>query len=495
MDEILTPQQMGLADKYTIEGGVPGIDLMNSAGAAVAHCALKLFREARHVLVVCGIGNNGGDGLVAARILVKSGLRVNIVFVGEQNRLRGDAALAFQALPPAINIIPDVAPDQYDLLIDAIFGAGLDRNVARSAAETIDAINASDTPVIAVDLPSGIDGATGQVRGTAVNADATVTFFRKNPGHILLPGRIHCGEAILHQIGIRSQILEKTGIAARLNRAALWQDQLPRLAHDGHKYTRGSALVISGPLPMSGASRLVASAALRVGAGLVTIACAGDVMAAHAAQLTSIMLSQADSADDIRAVLTDSRINCVVMGPGMPPDKQTRACVTAVLAAHRKTVLDAGALAVFDTDSDSLFSQIRKNPEPVVLTPHEGEFQRLFKDQRRSASKIERAIQAAKLSGATMVLKGPDTVVATPDGAACIADNAPPWLATAGSGDVLAGSIGGLLAQGMPAYEAAAAAVWINGDAAARLGPPLVSSDMDEGLRRSMAALLRDRSD
>lgn len=491
MHELLTPEQMNRADQQTISGGVPGIDLMETAGGAVADVALKAFPDIRKVLIVCGSGNNAGDGFVAARLLMHSGLKVDIYYVGDENRIHGDAALAKNRMPNSVTTVSEIIPKTYDLIIDAIFGAGLDRDVKGPAATVINTINDCSVPVLAVDLPSGIDGATGQICGIAVRADTTVTFFRKKPGHMLYPGREHCGHLVLHQIGIRPAILQQTGFVAKINQPELWQSDLPVLAPTGHKYNRGHTLVVSGPLPMSGAARLVAGAALRAGSGLVTLASSKDVLAANAAQLTSIMLQQADTANDLSKVLIDTRFNCVALGPGLKPSRKTRSKVLAVLSRQRHCVLDAGALSAFEDDADTLFSAVRANSKCVVMTPHEGEFSRLFKDECGCKSKIERAQMAAKKSGAVVVLKGPDTVVASPEGAACVAENAPPWLATAGSGDVLAGIIAGLLAQGMPAYEAAAASVWLHGDAAKRMGPPLISSDLDQGLRQSIAALLQ----
>jgi hydroxyethylthiazole kinase-like uncharacterized protein yjeF len=465
---------------------------MEAAGSAVADVAMSQFPGARKVLIVCGSGNNAGDGFIAARHMMQSGVKVDVYHVGDEARIRGDAALAKSRMPADIKTISQLDAKAYDLIVDGLFGAGLDRDVKGKAASVIDAVNNCSTPVLAVDLPSGIDGASGKVCGVAIKADASVTFFRKKPGHVLYPGRAHCGRVFVHQIGIRPAVLHQTGIAATINQPKQWLKTLPVFEPIGHKYHRGHTLVVSGPLPMSGAARLVAGAALRAGSGLVTLASSKEVLAANAASLTSIMLYRASSADDLRALLVDKRFNCVAIGPGLAPNKKTRTKVLAVLSAQHQCVLDAGALSAFENDAGALFSTIKANPKPVVLTPHDGEFSRLFKDECLYSSKIERAQKAAIKSGAIIVLKGPDTVVASPDGMVSIADNAPPWLATAGSGDVLTGIIAGLLAQGMPAFEAASAAVWIHGDAACRLGPPLISSDLDEGLRRSFSALFSD---
>ncbi len=490
MHELLTPAQMNKADQLTILGGIAGIELMEAAGNSLCDILLGEFPDARKILIVCGNGNNGGDGLIAARVLADSGLEVDLFFAGNKDRIQGDAAIARNKLGSNVTIVDDPHQLQYDVIVDALFGAGLDRNIEGELAGLIREVNESNTPVLSVDLPSGIDGATGQILGTAIRADATVTFFRRKPGHFLYPGRDHCGQVFLTQIGIRPAVLEQIGIATKLNTPQLWQLKFPTPEPDGHKHNRGHTLVVSGEISMCGAARLVAGSALRTGSGLVTIAGSADVLQASAASVTSVMLREAAKCDELLEILQDKRINCVAMGPGMQPDLATCTKVLAILSTHLHTVLDAGALSAFEGRQEELFAAINATQKSIVLTPHEGEFCRLFTNEIANQSKISRAQSAARLSGATVVLKGPDTVVASPDGNTCVANNAPPWLATAGSGDVLTGIITGLLAQGMPPFEAAAAAVWIHGDGATRLGAPMISSDLDQGIRQSISALI-----
>lgn len=498
MHEFLTPAQMYKADKLTIAAGVAGIELMEAAGQAICDVVLSEFSEAGKILIICGNGNNGGDGLIAARILSDAGLVADLYFaiqnrhgnIDEEKRFSGDAKLAWQRLPGKIQTVAEINLDNYDLIIDAIFGAGLDGNIEGHLADLIADINHCPVPVLAVDLPSGIEGAGGSVLGVAIEARATVTFFRHKPAHILFPGREYCGKIFLKQIGIPASVLAETRFEAMLNHPDLWISAFPRHRLTDHKYSRGNTLVVSADLAMSGAARLAASAALRSGSGLVTIASSKDTLAANAAQLTTIMLQQAEDSQDLVSILRDPRINCVAMGPGMAPDQLTQTKVLSVLRAQRSTVLDAGALSAFVQNNGELFSAIHEAGSSVVLTPHEGEFSRLFPKLVGNKSKIERARLAAEQSGAVIILKGPDTVVASPSGRICIANNAPSSLATAGSGDVLTGIVAGFLAQAMPVFEAAASAVWIHGDAANRMGPPLISSDLDLGLHGSISALL-----
>ena len=316
MIELLTPSEMAEADRLTIAAGTPGIALMEVAGRAVADVAARSPLGTR-IVIACGPGNNGGDGFVAARILVARGYRVQLGLLGALDHLKGDAALAAaewrgETLPLAALDFAGVG-----LIIDALFGAGLDREIEGEATEAIAAINASKARVVAVDLPSGIQGESGQILGVAVRADETVTFFRPKPGHILMPGRAHIGHLTVVDIGIRDSVLQASRPKALLNRKEFWLPSLPSPKVDGHKYDRGHAVVVSGGMTQTGAARLAARAALRVGAGLVTLASPPDALAVNAAHLTSIMLKRIDGAEGLSALLADRRLNSVGIGPGL----------------------------------------------------------------------------------------------------------------------------------------------------------------------------------
>lgn len=494
MHELLTPGEMGEADRLTIEAGTPGIDLMRVAGQAVAKEALLFPSAQRGVLVFAGIGNNGGDGFVAAEALRLQGLPVTLILVGNRERLRGDAALAFADWQGDTSSALPADLSRFGLVIDALFGAGLDRAIEGQAAETIDSVNRSGIPVLAVDLPSGIDGRSSVVRGAAIKATRTVTFFRKKPGHVLFPGRAHCGEIRVAQIGIKDAVLQTLGIRRFENCTGLWASAYPVPTADGHKYGRGHAIVVSGGPTRTGAARLSATACLRAGAGLVTVASPGSALLVNAAHLTAIMLARCDGPADLKTLLEDERLNAVVIGPGLGVDDASRALVHTALQSGAALVLDADALTVFKDDPQALFTRIRDRRAPVVMTPHSGEFARLFPDLAtdESLSKIERAERAAALSGATVLLKGGDTVIAEPEGRAAVNTDAPPWLATAGSGDTLAGIIGGLLAQRMPPFEAAGAAAWLHGHAGQIAGPGLTADDLDKALHQAIGALIAD---
>jgi hydroxyethylthiazole kinase-like uncharacterized protein yjeF len=494
MHELLTTAEMGEADRLTIAGGTAGIELMEKAGCAVANAAARL--SGRRVMVVAGPGNNGGDGFMAARILAERGFEARLSLVGDQSRLKGDAARAAERWTGPIEPASPTALADCDVIIDALFGAGLDRAVEGLPRTLIEAMNAAGVPVVAVDLPSGINGTSGAVMGIAVKAACTVTFFRRKPGHLLLPGRLHCGPIDVADIGIPTHVLETIKPQTFANDPSLWGSTFPIPKPEGHKYSRGHAAVVSGGLSTTGAARLAARGALRAGAGLVTIATPRDALVVNAAASLAVMVRPVDGAGELADFLDDKRRNAVVLGPGGGVGPPMREQVRTVLQSEAAAVLDADALTSFADHPEALFADISaRGGQSTVLTPHEGEFARVFSEISNSPEvfgKLERARAAARASEAVVLLKGPDTVVAAPDGRASIADNAPPYLATAGAGDVLAGMIAGLMAQGMPAFDAASAAVWLHGEAASAFGPGLISEDLPEVLPGVYRRLIAD---
>ena len=480
--DVLSVAEMARADEATIARGTSGFELMRRAGQAVARAAAEMAPRGP-ILIVAGRGNNGGDGFVAATALAASGREVAVILLCERSTLKGDAALAAAAWKgPVLPCDPGTIGEP-SLIVDALFGAGLNRAVKGDPRAMIEAMNANGAPILSVDLPSGIHGDTGEILGVAVNATRTVTFVRRKPAHLLLPGRIHCGEVFVADIGISSDVLKAIRPQTFENVPELWADNFPVPQIDGHKYARGHAVVMSGDLASTGAARLAARAALRSGAGLVTVASPRDAHALNAAALTAVMIRAVDNVQQFAELLNDKRLNACVIGPGAGVGERTRNFVHIALNVRRGLVLDADALTSFSEKPDELFSAIKKQTNPqIVLTPHDGEFSRLFGDLDAKESKLKRARAAAVASGAIVVLKGADTVVASPDGRAAIAANAPPWLATAGSGDVLAGMIGGMLAQHVPAFEAACIGVWLHGEAGHAFGPGLIAEDLPDVL-------------
>jgi len=493
MLELLTSEETGQADRLAIAGGVPGLSLMEAAGRAVADEVSARFADARSVAVLCGPGNNGGDGFVAARHLLDKGYAVHLGFKGDATRLPADAAAMAKRWTGAVEPLTAELLSCADVVVDALFGAGLTRSIEGDYAALIDAVNGSGLPVVAVDVPSGIDGTTGAVRGVAVCACTTVTFFRLKPGHLLLPGREFCGEIRLADIGIPDSVLDAIKPRTFVNEPALWLRHFPWPKPQGHKYARGHAVVMSGPAFSTGAARLGAIGALRSGAGLVTVASPRDAVAVNASQLTAIMVRSVDDTKGLAALLADQRKNAVLIGPGVGVGAGTKDLVLAALASDAAVVLDADALTSFAPKADELFAAICSRGAPVALTPHDGEFARLF-GSLGEGGKVVATRAAAARSGAIVLLKGSDTVVAAPDGRASINATSSPWLATAGTGDVLAGMVIGLLAQRMKPFAAVSAAVWMHGRAAQLFGPGLISEDLPKMLPAVLQGLAGSRT-
>lgn len=480
--EVLTPAEMAKADRLAIaRGPLGGYALMCNAGAAVAAEVLARYPGAPRFDVLCGPGNNGGDGYVVARLLHEAGAAVR-VYAERTPREGSDAALAARDCPTTPLPLDGFRPEAGSVVIDALYGAGLARPLEGAARKAAESCDRAGVPVVAIDLPSGISGESGRALGEAFAADLTVTFFRLKPGHLLEPGRERCGETVLVDIGIPQGVLREIVPAAFVNTPELWRTALPSAKRGQHKYSRGYAAVFSGGHSSTGAARLSAMAAARAGAGAVTVFSPASALAVNAAHLTSIMLRKVDDTSDLVETISARKPDAFVLGPGFGLHRPAKEMVVAVLkeASEGVLVLDADGLTAFREAPEALFSATRQSVLDVVLTPHEGEFLRLFPDlaDNETRSKLERARQAAERAGAVVILKGPDTVIAAPDGRAAINANGSPWLATAGSGDVLAGLVAGLTAQKMPAWEAACAAVWMHADAALRFGPGLIAEDL-----------------
>ena len=472
MFEILTTDQMYDADRKTIDGGIPGDVLMENAGRTVFEEIIRHWSP-RSVSVLCGPGNNGGDGFVIARLLRDEGWSVRLGLLGEIEHLGGDAAFHAQKWDGATERLSPALVVGADLIVDCIFGAGLARDITGDVADLVASVNDSMSVVVSVDVPSGVDGNTGCIMGCAIKADLTVTFCRAKPGHYLLPGRQLCGELAIRDIGISDQVVLENRPTCWRNDPVLWRAGIRWPGLDGHKYHRGHLLAFGGTM-MTGATRLVARAARRSGVGLLTIVSDASVLPVYAADAPGTMTA---SISGLEALLNDCRHNAFVVGPGYGVGDSTRSLVLQLLHLCRSTVLDADALTSFSDDPSTLCFAVQG---PTVLTPHEGEFTRLFPDI--DGDKLARARAAAKRSGATVLIKGADTVIAAPDGRAAISAVDAPWLATAGSGDVLAGMIAGLMAQGMEMFDAACMGVWLHGRSGTDIGPGLIAEDIPDHL-------------
>ena len=481
--ELLTPKEMGEADHLaaSLNGG-DSFKLMERAGKAVADIILDDYRHVRKIAVLCGPGNNGGDGYMAAHILKAHGFEPYIFSLAKP-RAGSDAekaaalwkgdCLAFDAFS---------SPEDFDVIIDALYGAGLDRPLDKPLQASLKKINESGVPVIAIDLPSGVFGRTGALNGEAIKATKTVTFFRLKPGHVCYPGRACCGEIRLADIGIPASVLQTIKPENYINFPSLWLKDWPTLDYDTHKYRRGHAVVFSGHQSSTGAARLAAHAAARSGAGLVTILSPEDALAVHAMHLTSIMLDKMGSDTEILAFLENRKVRSVILGPAFGSLERALSITRSILTKSGifTLVLDADALTAIAGKSEDIFPLIKKSPVNVILTPHEGEFQRVFPSVAKmdGLSRIEKAAKAATDCGAVVVYKGADTIIASPEGRLAVNVNGTPYLATAGSGDVLSGIVGGLSAQKMLPFEAACAGVFIHARCAEHFGIGMIAEDI-----------------
>lgn len=526
--DLITAAQMRSAEDAAIAGGTSGAQMMERAGRGVADVIAAAFPSAvpasadiagapRPVHVLCGPGNNGGDGYVVSRILEGRGYAVTVYGLKPVAELNGDArAMAERwagSVHPPRRFLETVSLPAGTIIVDALFGTGLSRAVEGNAAAMIAHANALHAICIAIDMPSGIDADTGAALGVTIEADITVTFHAMKPGHLLRPGAAHCGEVAIVDIGLGPQATARARLATdgpdidRNDCAALLADL--GMDPDGHKYTKGHALVFAGGMEGVGAARLAARAALRAGAGLVTLAVPPSALMAHAARgPDALMLRRCSGAEGIGEALDDKRRNAVAIGPAFGVGEATRHAVAAILGARRAAVLDADALTSFAGQVADL-AEMTRTTGNTIITPHAGEFVRLFaapEPARRgkkiirtavdpayeaiiaAQSPLHQALAAAAYLGAIIVLKGPATIIAAPDGRAAINTNAPPWLGTAGSGDVLTGIIAGLLAQGLPPYDAARAGVWLHGQAGKIAGRGLIADDLPEAVKQVLSA-------
>jgi hydroxyethylthiazole kinase-like uncharacterized protein yjeF len=481
-DEIITVAQMRAVDAAVSSAGAPTRTLMENAGRAVSEAIAKRFTP-RRTLVVCGPGNNGGDGWVTACLLKEMGWQVSVLSLVPREALRGDATDAAMNWDGAI--LEGGAPAEAELLVDAMFGVGLSRALDGEAAKLANVMSAAPERVVAVDVPSGLDGDTGKPVGEiCARAALTVTFVRKKPAHVLMPGRGACGEVVVADIGAPESVVAAQNVTLFENAPAIWSHVFPWPKPETHKHARGHVMVASGPHAHTGAARLAARAALRVGAGLATVLTPADAVAENATHLTAIMLRIVE--DDAAFVAASRSAQCVVIGPAFGTGDDARRKLEAALAAPDRCGM------VIDADAITLLAPLQRQlGARDVLTPHVGEFKRAFPGFLESApSRIEATRAAARRSGCVVLLKGPDTVIAAPDGRAVVNTTGTPYLATAGSGDVLAGLISGLIAQGMASLEAAAAAAWLHGRCAEAFGPGLIAEDLPEILPRVLSDLV-----
>lgn len=487
---ILTCDEVRAAEQRAVEAGVSLWALMRKAGQACADVLHAEFPDGR-VVVLAGPGNNGGDAFMAAQRLIDLGRTVALFDLAPNAMRTDEGAEALEAWTGARQPLEDLRVHADDIVLDGLFGAGLSRPLSGEAAFAVEQVNASGARVVAIDVPSGVNGDTGAITGPAMRADVTVTFCCKKPAHLLQPAASLCGDVIPAEIGFGKFIGEIGGNRLSDNGPDVWAHALRWPAATSHKHQRGRLAVVSGGLANTGAARLAAQAGLRSGAGLVTLLCPPAALMVAAASVTAVMTSSFASAEDLVAQTQAS--TAVVIGPAAGITDATRESVALLAEAGRRLVLDADALTVFANSPARLAVQLVKGDSAggaSILTPHTGEFERLFPGLLASSlNKVEAVRSAANRMNSIILLKGPDTVIAAPDGRAAVNTRATPFLATAGAGDVLAGIVGGLLAQGLDPFDAACAGAWMHGDAGLRIGPGLTAEDLDGALRETISAL------
>lgn len=483
---VLSAADTAVCDAYAVESGVASFSLMQTAGAELAAAILQRWHM-RPALIACGPGNNGGDGYICAARLLEAGWPVTVAALGDPEQLKGDARKAYLAWGGPVQSVEESDPSEFGLVVDALFGAGLDRPLTGAVAEFCQRVNASSAVVVAVDLPSGQKGDAAQADGPVIVADLTITFHTAKPAHLLEPAASTCGELVVVDIGIPDGWDSRAVPLALRNSPALWAGELPATATLSHKHQRGRLVVFTGGVSSTGAGRLAGEAGLRAGAGLVTLASPVDALPINAAQSTAVMVRPWAGGYESEAIAQACRADVAVIGPGTGIGAGTKQAVESLLTARAKAVLDADALTSYENDLPELLNSLRPDD---VMTPHTGEFRRVFPGVlEASAHKLEAACRAAEQAGCTVLLKGPDTIIAAPGRMAVINRHASPVLATAGSGDVLAGVIGGLMAQGMGGFDAACAAAWLHGDAGMRIGTGLTAERLLEAVGLSRNAL------
>lgn len=551
MTELLTAAQMRAIEQAAIESGqVTGLELMERAGQGVVDAVFEewpaLAASPNRAVVLCGPGNNGGDGFVVARLLKERGWEVDVFLYGDPAKLPPDAKTNYErwaelGTVAPLNEISDASLDNAVLTFDAVFGTGLSRPIPKEVFNTLsfaavpyNSKSPPRPPIVAIDIPTGVDADSGKFLLGPDNPDPddyyspslTVTFGTAKLGHYLTPNAENAAVFDILARSGRAIVVKPIGVELAIRRAHLDWDivelldldkkrhidllgqeavalALLHLPKDGraHKYSHGHALILSGGSGKTGAARLAARGALRIGAGLVTLGVPPSAQLEVASQITALMLTRVADAGALAALLQDTRINALCLGPGLGLDRARAYVPEVVRAKHAPyTVLDADALSAYADAPETLFAMLHEN---CVLTPHAGEFARLFPDIAAKLnapaitgpaySKVDATRDAAKRAGCTVLFKGPETVIADQAGSASINsaqhDRAAPWLATAGSGDVLAGFITGLLARGFSPMEAAETAAWLHVECARSFGPGLIAEDLPEELPKVFQSL------
>ncbi|PPR34247.1 MAG: Bifunctional NAD(P)H-hydrate repair enzyme Nnr [Alphaproteobacteria bacterium MarineAlpha6_Bin3] len=482
---VLTCKDHTDLDKKTIKKFMSGYKLMENAGKIIFEIIKKKFNKNKNIKILCGSGNNGGDAFIVAKLLKENGFKnIELFCLITKNKLKGDAKLAAEKININIQNISNLKITKGNLIIDGLLGSGLNKNIAGNLKKIIEKINSKNHYCISIDIPSGINGDTGEIKGVAVKSDLTITFTKKKPGHLISPGKEYSGDVIVKNIGID---LKKLFFKPRIyeNNPNIWKKDFPWPNQNSHKYTRGFTLIICGE-KITGASRLAARGAARIGCGLLCLGVPKKSFNIYATENPIALIETIDDEADLKNILKDKRINTILIGPGLGVNKKKLNLILKVIKDKKRiVVLDADALK-------NNFKKIaEKSNSEIIVTPHYGEFSKILKNLKikKTNDNLSLAKKFVKKTKYNLLLKGNSTIISSNDGKIVINTNSSPFLATGGSGDVLAGMITGLIAQGMKIFESCCAATWIHGEIAKKLGPGLIAEDLPDMIPKILKKL------
>ncbi len=499
LNAIFTSKSSYELDRLCVRRGIKFLDLMENAGKSaftkIEKTIIPSLKEFnKKILILCGPGNNGGDGLVIAKYLLKSGYKVDISFpISSKSKINKYSNNKLKNLDISPQKFDDLNLIKYSMIIDSIFGIGLSRNFSSNLIKIVEKINKAKACKVSIDIASGINSDSGDLMPISIKANHTITFVAPKVGHYLLPGKINSGNIHVVSIGEKkSEILRATRLSkVELNIPESWIKKFKWPSKFDHKYKRGHILVKSGPLTSTGASRLAAVSALRSGAGVVTLASETSALEVNASHLTSVMLKEINNTEEFFNFVKEKKIKTLIIGPGSGVNQMIKELVIRAIKEEIEFVLDADGLTSFEKNPNELFDLLRKRRKRnnIILTPHEGEFNRLFKFD--NMNKIDKANKAADITNSTILFKGNDTIISSPKKITLLARESSPFLSTAGSGDVLAGICGSFLAQGMKSHFAAGAASWLHNEVGIESGPGLIAEDMNKFLSKVISKQLK----
>jgi len=459
-------------------------EFMERAGHEVFKLIENNFTKKQSVIVLCGPGNNGGDGFVVARYLMEEGYKVKVYTFANKDNYIGDALEALKNFKGVIKALSFFNLEKKALIVDALFGIGLKRKIKGRLKKIFQQIKKSNNPVVSVDIPSGISSSDGKILGSAIKATFTVTFHRKKAGHVLGDGKEFSGKLSVVDIGFSNKKMKNRYIE---NSPHLWVKYFPWKKISGHKYSRGRVVVHGGQKEFTGATILSAQAALRTGTGSVKIICSKNTLQIYSLKFPSVLKTEINNIYQLEKFLKKEKITSILIGPGAGSNKKVKEIVKLILRKVKYAVIDADALTCFKNDLKSLYNLLDKNK---IITPHLGEFHRIFPTIKKKLNNVDKVLIATKLTKSNIVLKGSSTIIISYDKKIIINDHSSSELAVIGSGDVLSGLIVSLVGdKKMSPFLAGCAATWIHGDIAKKYGKGLIAEDIVKGIPAALKRL------